>query len=197
MLWSGFHWWIELSQHDTAWRKNKIKLDEATRKAETCSAQLAEYNSLLEELSKEQEILIKEKEEFTTLKQKTLAVFVASENCIIENNKYKVQQTKLEEENLRLLSEDYEMKAKVVKSINEQLKNDLAELKTSSDSFLRLETDKRSQVESELSEAKSKFGHFESELGEAKFMLKYAESSMSEIESKFRESEKMVIESRC
>lgn len=91
---------VELSHRESASQKNKIKFAKATKKAASCSTQLTEYNSLLKELRRDREALIKEKEEFKTLKLETLNVLAASEKCIIENNKYTVEQTKLEEENV-------------------------------------------------------------------------------------------------
>lgn len=82
---------VELSHCGTAGRKNKIKLAEVTRKAAACSIQLAEYKSLQEELKREQKALAKENEEFKTLRLESLNVLAASEKCIIENNKYKVE----------------------------------------------------------------------------------------------------------
>lgn len=95
---------IELSQRDTTIKRNEIKLAEATQKAEVCSSQLSEYNSLLEELKNEGEILTKEKEEFKTLKRETVVVLAQDEKRNFENNKFKAQQIRLDEENHRLLT---------------------------------------------------------------------------------------------
>lgn len=80
---------IELSQWDTTREKNEIKLAKASSRADAYSAQLAEYNSLLNELKKEQKALVKDKEEFRTLRRETTNVMAAVEKSISENNEYK------------------------------------------------------------------------------------------------------------
>lgn len=113
--------------------------------------------------------MAKEKVEYQTLKCKTIAVLAQAEKSILENNEYKAQQTRLDEENRNLLSEIAELRFE-----NDQLKNDLVECKTSSDNLLRSEVERRSQHELELSKAKAKLGR--------------AESILTEIESKFHKN---------
>lgn len=69
---------------------------------------------------------MKDKEEFQTLKQKIVNVLAAVEKSILENNEYKTQQTRLDEDSRGLLSELSNAMPEIaeVRSENERLRFD-------------------------------------------------------------------------